>query len=904
MAQTYRALLKSIRSRESDRGIITADRWLRSVEECVDGKCPSGLLEGVTAAQWRGWIKAASQKLTCPNGQIDESAGWQKAIDGNSLPPHTIATFPAIVTTTRQDRDGDVLESKGASPDPLAPLLWQHIPDMPIGRALSFDAPTQNMLQGRFSIASTALGQDAALLAEHGALRISHGFLPTKWEPLDQRDPFAGYHILEFKILEVSLVSVPSNPDAVIEAFSRDKLTHPLVKAWARAKFKERPSIASVGIDLRALPPGTTIITPAAASANDKPIHADKTACNCQQHKGLTAMPAIPFSDAPISKSDSWDADAAVKGVREWAGVNEDSPSDSAWSKYAEAFALLDGPKDDLTSYKLPYKQVEDDKLVINPRGVSAGIGALNGGRGGGMDISENDRKGAYDTLAKAYKKAYPDQEPPELKAVVDLSTKGVYVDLPGSFERTSDQLRAKLKPYLLYKGTAGEADWCCLAATYADHGVASVLEDALMPGAGGCAFDDSNATYYRISWGTLNGEPNWTGDPVEVPVTELLSGAAKAAYAAFTKGFLRQMADLKGASDRLQKAYDHEDAKAGPKLHIKRAKAHVDAVVAEHEEDGGDDSQKGFVSDAHRERLDKAAGHAQKALDHAETTEPMAKHIKAAKAKIEGVRDAHEPEDTDDRGESEDEKQLRLLKEGRAVSTANEKKLRAAQSHLKEVADDEEAHPEVAQSASDGVESIEEIFTIGQGGDSGNDYDADGNYTGTDMGAYTDGDPNKSLKAAIVACAGELPENVKAALSKARMAMAKKAMGHAQQIIDHEQAGEDHKGHAMVAKSKLKSVMGEGRGGPDSDGPAMGTDPSTAEPGQGKSLGDRASELADEFRFAVAEGDEQTLFDVIEAAGAIASLVSSVKDAQLEIDLTLAETQIDRELDAAESVR
>lgn len=257
MAQTYRALLKSIRDRDRDRGIITADRWLRDLTPCVGGQCPAELLDGVTPPQWRGWLKAASQKLTCANGAIEAGSHWQKAIDGNSLPPHTIATFPAIVTTTRQDHDADVLESKGASPDPLAPLLWQHIPDMPIGRALHFDAPTQSMLQGRFSIASTALGQDAALLAEHGALRISHGFLPTKWEPLDRGNPFDGYHILEFKILEVSLVSVPSNPDAVIEAFSRDKLTHPLVKAWAGAKFKARPSIAPVGVDLRALPPGT-----------------------------------------------------------------------------------------------------------------------------------------------------------------------------------------------------------------------------------------------------------------------------------------------------------------------------------------------------------------------------------------------------------------------------------------------------------------------------------------------------------------------------------------------------------------------------------------------------------------------------------------------------------------------
>ncbi|HEX7447739.1 MAG TPA: phage major capsid protein, partial [Pirellulales bacterium] len=139
-----------------------------------------------------------------------------------------------------------MLETSGAQLDPAAPLLWQHLPDLPIGRLLAEDQRTSDRLTGSFAIAGTALGQDAALLAEHGALRISHGFLPTAWEPLDIDDPSAGYHILQFQILEVSLVSVPSNPDAVIEAFSRQKLEHPLVKAWAGARFAARLVVVSL----------------------------------------------------------------------------------------------------------------------------------------------------------------------------------------------------------------------------------------------------------------------------------------------------------------------------------------------------------------------------------------------------------------------------------------------------------------------------------------------------------------------------------------------------------------------------------------------------------------------------------------------------------------------------------
>lgn len=245
-------LLNTINHRTVSLGIGTAAAHLREMEICLEGVCPSQLLAGVSRRRWQGLLKRASRQLVYHHSSMRPRES--KAIAGNRLPPHTIATFPAVITTTRQDRDGDVLETKGAELDPGAPLLWQHLPTEPIGRLLSEGKRTSKLLMGSFSICGTPLGEDAALLAEHGALDISHGFLPSKWEPLDESDPLAGYHILEFKILEVSLVSVPSNPDAVIEAFSREKLQHPLVKAWAGARFARRPVISASGIDLA--PPG------------------------------------------------------------------------------------------------------------------------------------------------------------------------------------------------------------------------------------------------------------------------------------------------------------------------------------------------------------------------------------------------------------------------------------------------------------------------------------------------------------------------------------------------------------------------------------------------------------------------------------------------------------------------
>ena len=299
---SHLSLIKRIRRRARSLGIGTAADYLRELEVCLGGRCPSGLLAGVSRRQWRAWIKAARRKLVYHHaemrpvtegdrhqasgiGRLKPEAQRLTPKDGgpalasslvppygpnsheSGYPPHTIATFPAVITTTRQDLDGDVLQTAGAELDPRAPLLWQHLPDLPIGRLLDVGERTERRLTGRFAIANTALGQDAALLAEHGALRISHGFLPTKWEALEGDDerngtesvPYRGYHILEFKILEVSLVSVPSNPDAVIEAFSREKLAHPLVKAWAGARFENRP-----------------VVVPGAGNLNQAAIENDK----------------------------------------------------------------------------------------------------------------------------------------------------------------------------------------------------------------------------------------------------------------------------------------------------------------------------------------------------------------------------------------------------------------------------------------------------------------------------------------------------------------------------------------------------------------------------------------------------------------------------------------------------
>jgi len=148
---------------------------------------------------------------------------------GDGLPENAIAVFDAVITSSKEDRDRDILDVKGANVDPNMPLLWQHQREQPIGTFEGVTHRDGEKLAGRFAIANTELGRDALTLLKMGALRISHGFKVHDGKARKN----GGFRIAAFEIMEVSLVSVPSNTDAVVTALNTGKLFSPQVKSWA-----------------------------------------------------------------------------------------------------------------------------------------------------------------------------------------------------------------------------------------------------------------------------------------------------------------------------------------------------------------------------------------------------------------------------------------------------------------------------------------------------------------------------------------------------------------------------------------------------------------------------------------------------------------------------------------------
>lgn len=256
----HEELLKSLSERsnryEGYYGVRTADQWLGPMLDCVGDEAASktlwpdvdfskvGMSRETLMKEAAGTLTYANEDMVRDGELLTTTSAMEDyAKDaGFALPPRTIMVFENIVTTPRKDRDGDILRTEGAEIDKAMPLLWHHMLPMPIGKMLKVLQHNKQLLKVATAVADNELGNDAAALVEFGALRISHGFRPIKFEMLPRSgDDLPGFDFQKFEIMEESLVSVPSNVDAAILAFSRGKLHSPMGKSFGKHLFDARP---------------------------------------------------------------------------------------------------------------------------------------------------------------------------------------------------------------------------------------------------------------------------------------------------------------------------------------------------------------------------------------------------------------------------------------------------------------------------------------------------------------------------------------------------------------------------------------------------------------------------------------------------------------------------------------
>lgn len=157
------------------------------------------------------------------------------------------STFVATITTDSVDRDGEVvvpggMYSRDYERNPV--LLYEHDPKQPIGKMLGMKRKERS-IEAEFALAPRPANHEGewlpdtvASLMEFGALNtMSIGFMGTEARPATKADaekygPGCKRVYGKWKLLEVSVVSVPANQDAIVTAVRKGLVTAAAVKGF------------------------------------------------------------------------------------------------------------------------------------------------------------------------------------------------------------------------------------------------------------------------------------------------------------------------------------------------------------------------------------------------------------------------------------------------------------------------------------------------------------------------------------------------------------------------------------------------------------------------------------------------------------------------------------------------
>lgn len=138
-----------------------------------------------------------------------------------------------IASTEKMDRDGEVIKQDGwdlsnFKKNPV--LLASHnYHEFPIGKATNIKVEDKRLVFKAVFSQATQKAIEAYQLVKEGILKsFSVGFIPREYDEKDRSV------ITKAELLEISLVAVPANPQAIVTAkeFKDNSLAKELVKMW------------------------------------------------------------------------------------------------------------------------------------------------------------------------------------------------------------------------------------------------------------------------------------------------------------------------------------------------------------------------------------------------------------------------------------------------------------------------------------------------------------------------------------------------------------------------------------------------------------------------------------------------------------------------------------------------
>lgn len=224
--------------------------------------------EILTAPQWRAAVKQGKAPGLARFSPI------VRASDGG-------VSF--VASSAAPDRYGDTIDQTGwdtASYERNPVLLWAHdYSTPPVGKVGALDKSGDLTARGiEFTPeAMHPFGAQVGEMVKAGFLNtVSVGFLPKRWEERrDEDGAFLGYNFKEAELLEISVVPVPANPQALAEGRAFTKA----LGEWARAAPDDAPALARGFRDeLRAHLDAVMKAADRAAEAGDTDAFADMLA--------------------------------------------------------------------------------------------------------------------------------------------------------------------------------------------------------------------------------------------------------------------------------------------------------------------------------------------------------------------------------------------------------------------------------------------------------------------------------------------------------------------------------------------------------------------------------------------------------------------------------------------------
>lgn len=285
------------------------------------------------------------------------------------------------------DRDGEVINVEGWDlekyrKNPVVLFVHDHR-DFPIGRAAWVKKQDDRLIAKIILHDKTEKARIAWELVRDGFLNaVSVGFLPRS-SHLEKVDGKEVRIYEEVELLEISLVPVPANPDALV------------IERYVKS-VKERDEVLGREIEK----------------------FFDEVFKN-----------TVPPHGTPIDMESSWDKNEAIQALRRWASSDgSGNPDTIDWKKYARGFAWFDSENSEtFGAYKLPHHTVRNDELVAVWKGVAAAMAALLGAMGG-VDLPDGDRRKVYDHLARHYRDA--GKEPPEFREYTEEELKALFPEI------------------------------------------------------------------------------------------------------------------------------------------------------------------------------------------------------------------------------------------------------------------------------------------------------------------------------------------------------------------------------------------------------------------------------------------------------------------------------------------